>query len=746
MASARRAAGHLLARALSSGGRTALRSALYLLRRHLHEARSALEATTRSASIRSRLATDVAEMLDDIAAQEFDRALSRYRGDCSRGFHQRRRGVRAAGWTGSATRLRALAVQGRAGARRRHVSATAISRARRTRRSRAAELDPDDEPTTRRWITLLDRAGDRTKAHAVFEQFRSRAAAEFGTEPSPQTLALMHDLRARSTPLSADRPALESAPPAVARERAGGPPRRRRSRPTGVQSRAATTRSPGWLVAAVIATIAAVSLLVATRRFPLSDRIVTRAADAASATPVASRRLVLLPIVDETGDSSLKYLATGIAYGVTRRLERVGTLAIRSGAPAEWSASAHRGSKSGGALRAAVLLRLTLAREADSLRMRATLLDSASGDEQEILLRRFTTGDLGNLESHLAAAVTGALFRAGVPFAPTSRAASADPESFRLAILGYHQMITMRDRAAALRSFTRATELDPSNARAWSGVSSIWGQGTVTSRTSLEEGFELTAAAASRALAIDSAQGSALANLGAVSIMKYGTLSAGMPLIRRAMVVEPSNPEVFNIASYLLRYGHQWDEARDLIRIARQLDPLTAHFIDSEAGLELCAGRPAASIVVYRQLLAMDPGHAAGRVGLVRALAQHGQYDDALDSWRRNRPPTTHPAVLAALATARGRSGYFAVRRLEGRLLLADSAHRPEHEAGSALLALQLQFQSGDTAAGFATLIAAMKRREPWIYRLSCMAPLDEARELPRFNALLAQIGAMPAN
>lgn len=727
-----------------SGGRTALRSALHMLRRHLDEGTIRTRGDDEVGVDPDRLGTDVAAMLDDVATGDHARALARYGGELlpglfisdAREFEQWLDGERA--------RLKSLAGKAAvslADARERAGDVVgAVDAARR-----ACELDPDDEPATRRWISLLDRTGDRTQAHAVYEQFRSRAAAEFGAEPSPQTRALMQEMRSRPTPAS---PALDppaSAPPAMDAERAAVPtadePSATTPGSTAAPRRAARRE---WRAAAVIATIAAVSLIALARRPSRSEGVVTRHADASAVTPVAGRHVVLLPIVDETGDSTQRYLATGIAYGITRRLERLGTLTIRSGAPAEWAGSADRGLKTDGALGATVLLRLTLAREADSLRVRATLRDSATGDERQIVARRFGRDDLRDLESHVAAAVAGSLFRVGAPIAPAPGAPSVHPESYRLTVLGYHQSIALRDQNAALQSFMRATEIDPSNARAWAGVSTVWGVRTLNSRVPLDVGFERTSAAASRALAIDSGQGSALANLGVVRILRYRTLSAGMPLVRRAMAAEPSNPEVFFIASFLVRHAHAWDEARDLARVARQLDPLTEHFTESEATVELCAGRPAEGERLYRQLLAVHPGNASGGVGLVRALAQQGRFDEALAQWRVNTRTSAPPGLATALARARGREGYVAARRLEARLLLADTTRGPDNRTGGLLRLLQLQFQSGDTAAGFANLTAAVADSEAWLYRLPCMAPLDEVRDLPRFRSILAAIGTMP--
>jgi hypothetical protein len=56
---------------------------------------------------------------------------------------------------------------------------------------------------------------------------------------------------------------------------------------------------------------------------------------------------------------------------------------------------------------------------------------------------------------------------------------------------------------------------------------------------------------------------------------------------------------------------------------------------------------------------------------------------------------------------------------------------------------MDYQFQSGDTAAGFATLEAAPNARAPWVYRLPCLEGLDEVRHSPHYRAILARVGAI---
>jgi tetratricopeptide (TPR) repeat protein len=211
------------------------------------------------------------------------------------------------------------------------------------------------------------------------------------------------------------------------------------------------------------------------------------------------------------------------------------------------------------------------------------------------------------------------------------------------------------------------------------------------------------------------------------------------------MRFEPSNPEVFVIASFTNRFLHRWDDARDLVRIARQLDPLSTRYPMNEARVEICADRPAAGERAYRQAIDAEPENAELRDGLVRSLALQGKFDTALDLWRADLPRTAPPALVAALTHARGQSGYYAARHMEGRLRFDAFRRASAGQRVPRLRTAQLQLEAGDSAAGFASLDSAVHEGAEWLFRLPCFSQVDEYRATPRYRALLARVGVMPA-
>ena len=716
-----------------SSARGALRSALSLLRRHLADGTIRTRGDDDVCVDPALFRTDVGDLLDAVDAGDHERAVERYRGDLLPALYIADAPEFERWLEDERARLRTLAARAagsladsaeRAGASDRSLRAAA----------RGCELAPDDESAMRRWIAMLARTGDRTQALAVYERFRGRVAAEFGAVPSPETLALVEDIRRPASPENvAQRIVVPQERPmdaAIAPEIAPAPPSPRTDPPTRRRSR------PLVLALALLVPVIAIGA------FGLARRSARAQLARRTATAIGDRRqLLLLPIEVGAGDSAA-YVGAGVAYGVTRRLERLGSLTVRRGATG--ASAAPRVPDPAAKFGRTVLLRVALTPAGDSLEARASLIDSASGHEREVFARRLPNTELAEVESEVAAATAGAIYRVGMPFAVRHDARPIDPEAYRLTILGYHQLIALNDHAAALRSFVRATELDPLYARAWTGLASVWGLRTATSSVPVDEGYDRVAAAAERALALDSTQGSAFASLGVATAFKYRSLDAGMTLVRRGMRYEPSNPEVFIIGSFINRAAHRWSDARDLVRVARQLDPITLHYPLNEAGLELCAGRPEAAERLGRDALEREPVNAVARHILVRSLAMQHRYDDALGVWRANLPDNAPRELVRALSTAHGRDGYFGAVHAEGRAQL-DAYRRNSRRQASSYRLLQLIFRSGDSTAGFVALDSAIRARAEWTYRLPCVEWLDELRGTPRYEALARQSGALPA-
>ena len=170
-----------------------LRNALYYQRSQLGPGVIAGHGATARISA-DRLVCDAAVLLGDTEDVPPDELLAFYRGEFLDAVHLS--GApdfeRWVDRTRAALRARATEIAWSQSTRA-ESSNEWISAARYARR--ASELAVDVEGATQRLIRLLGRAGDRAAAVAEFEQLASRLDEEFGLGPSPETTALVAELR-----------------------------------------------------------------------------------------------------------------------------------------------------------------------------------------------------------------------------------------------------------------------------------------------------------------------------------------------------------------------------------------------------------------------------------------------------------------------------------------------------------------------------------------------------------------------
>jgi tetratricopeptide (TPR) repeat protein len=243
------------------------------------------------------------------------------------------------------------------------------------------------------------------------------------------------------------------------------------------------------------------------------------------------------------------------------------------------------------------------------------------------------------------------------------------------------------------------------------------------------------------ALSLDSLQSTALANLAIMRAFKYRDFAAGAALIKKAEIVDPSNPEIFMIEANMFRAAHAYDRARDAIRFARQLDPMTPFYRQWEANLELCADRPEIALKLNESDLRMNPSDRVARLGLTRSLAMLYRYDEAIASWRTEARQSGDTTMVRALKSAHGASDYWKLVHAEGRSRLAAIRRGTIHVLPAALI--QAEFAAGDADAAFKDLDKIAESENRPFYRLACMRDVDEFRHTARFAAAAAKIGAL---
>jgi serine/threonine protein kinase/tetratricopeptide (TPR) repeat protein len=178
---------------------------------------------------------------------------------------------------------------------------------------------------------------------------------------------------------------------------------------------------------------------------------------------------------------------------------------------------------------------------------------------------------------------------------------------------------------------TRALALDPTNARALCAMGNLLsvegGYGIGPREESLKRGRELIYAA----LAADDHCAEVHCSMGKVALYHDDDFQAAARHIRRAVELDPSDPEALRLLSIVYKILGRVDDAVHAARAATARAPDAAPFWNALGDSLLAAGRNAEAVDVLKRAIGLLPGYGPALERLERARAALGEFDLALE-------------------------------------------------------------------------------------------------------------------
>jgi TolB-like protein/DNA-binding winged helix-turn-helix (wHTH) protein len=317
-------------------------------------------------------------------------------------------------------------------------------------------------------------------------------------------------------------------------------------------------------------------------------------------TPPKSEKIMLavLPFQNLTGDPNQDYLADGLSEEMISQLgrlnpEQLGVIARTS--VMGYKHSNERLDQIGRDLSVQFVLENSLRESGDRIRITAQLLQVKDQSQLWSQDYDYPAKDILNVEDKVAKAVAQQirLRLTSQQQAELSRPHPVNPEAFDAYMQGYYffERNTNKDANMAAQYYQRATQLDPSYALAWVGLSRVRKWQANVRLMPTDEGYRLAREAVDRALALDPNLAVAHAQLSRIQRQVDFDWAGGDASIQRAIALEPGNPEGIRLAasSAAGTFG-RFDEALQLNRRAVDLDPLNADSWESLGEIEFWMG------------------------------------------------------------------------------------------------------------------------------------------------------------
>jgi TolB-like protein/Tfp pilus assembly protein PilF len=409
-------------------------------------------------------------------------------------------------------------------------------------------------------------------------------------------------------------------------------------------------RPPSWRSNRVLAVAVAGAILSAmVAYFAIHKPWITKPPlSIASASPAAS--IAVLPLTNESGDAKDQYFSDGISEDLITALSQFPGLKVIGRTSAFQFRDSKDDSRSIGAkLGVAHLLEGSVRRAGEMVRVSAELIDTVDGSTQWSERYDRPYKDLFALQDEITRAVAGALRAKLLPGehaeAQTERPPNGSLEAYNALLQGgfYFHRQTEADNRRAIEYYTRATQLDPRYALAWSRLSIAWSvHGSVfLEGAPQQEAYAKAREATDRALALSPdlaaahiARGSLLQladfdwsnaevefrralelapNDGeakfalADQLATFGKLEQAIALMRQAIATDPLAHDWYAYLAYYLSLANRLDEAEQAIHRAIGLQPLAEFHYSTLASIEVQRGNAQAALAAAQQ----EPlGHA----------------------------------------------------------------------------------------------------------------------------------------
>jgi TolB-like protein/DNA-binding winged helix-turn-helix (wHTH) protein/Tfp pilus assembly protein PilF len=365
------------------------------------------------------------------------------------------------------------------------------------------------------------------------------------------------------------------------------------------------------------------------------------------------RSLAVLPLENLSGDASQDYFADGMTDELITQLAHIGALRVISRSSVMTYRHVHKPlAEIGRELDVQAVVEGTVFRSGDRVRLSAQLI-RVPADKN--LWAQSYEGDIRDslaLQSKVAQAVARQVeatltmeeqLALGNPRA-------VNPQAYEAYLKGryYWNKRTAEGLTKAIAYFRQAIEVDPTDARAYSGLadsyalSGDWEYGLLPP----QEAFSLAKAAATTALALDENLSEAHTSL-AFALDLYGwDWDAAEKEFKRAIELNPNYATAHHwYAWHLLVRGHS-DEGIFELRRAEKLDPLSL-IVSADIADALCIDHLYdESIRQSNETLELDPNFALAHFELGQALEQQQRHDAAIAEFQKAIELSGHRAVF----------------------------------------------------------------------------------------------------
>ncbi|MCJ7565024.1 MAG: protein kinase [Candidatus Aminicenantes bacterium] len=389
--------------------------------------------------------------------------------------------------------------------------------------------------------------------------------------------------------------------------------------------------------------------------------------------------IAVLPLENLSGDPQQEYFSDGMHEALVTNLGQLGGFKRVIGRS---SVMRFKGTKTplqkiAQELKVGALMTGAVLRSGDRVRITAQLINPTP--EAQIWAHSYERdlSDVLSLQTEIVSAITREVKVKLTPQEET-RLASApkvNPQAYEAYLKGRFHLyrLTRPDLESALQYFKLALDKDPNYALAYAGIAVVWAGHQQQGFAPASETTPRVAAAAAKALELDSTLAEVHYTLAVIKTWVYWDWEGAETEFRKAIELNPNYPDPRAYYSHLLNILGRPKEATVQIERVRELDPLNALF-QALYGMDLMyARRYDDAIELLRNTLKTSPNDLVALSTLRSAFHMKHMYKEALEVGKASYAARGDQDAEDALARGFTEGGYQGALQRVAETLVARS-------------------------------------------------------------------------
>jgi TolB-like protein/DNA-binding winged helix-turn-helix (wHTH) protein/Tfp pilus assembly protein PilF len=456
--------------------------------------------------------------------------------------------------------------------------------------------------------------------------------------------------------------------------------------------------------------------------------------------------IVVLPLVNMSGDPEQEYFADGMTEALTASLSRISNLRVISRTSA--MSYKHTGKslpQIAGELNVDMAIEGSVLRDSNRVRIIVQLIQARNDKHQWAGTFEKEVGDILVLQNEMARAIAEEL-QVKLKTRETDAMAvshSITPTAYDAYLKGRYFLAqrTLIGLEKSIEFFEQAIEIDPGYTEAYAGnakahiILSLMGEYPATLY------MARAAEMCNRALQMDSTLAEAHTMLAYVKMHYYWDWPGADREFKRAMRLNPNYATTYHFyAMYLATQGY-YKEAIASIQKALQLDPFSPIINTHHAWFYYVQGNYDEAIVYFKKTLAQFPYFSfarfwLGMVYLDKSMPEQAEacFKEEFSQWPGS------PRMLGLLGFVYASEG----KKTKASEVLNRLIRMSEQRYVSGLDIAGIYLSLGDRERAFQWLEKAWQDREPMLIMLKVTPIYAPLRSDPRYNKLLKKVGLTP--